>query len=101
MADDVLVIRIGDPSPQVVGAGFDSSPTPIFVPGSGGGGGGARFSLNFVNANPVVVNHNLGIYPHVTIIVGGEEIDADVVYSSLNQLTLTFSGPQTGHVEVS
>lgn len=65
------------------------------------GSSSVRFGQDFTAANPVVVNHGLGFYPHVSVIVAGEGVDVDVVYGSLNQVTITFSGPQTGRVELS
>lgn len=88
-----IVVEVADVGAQ----GPPGPPGPVGPPGPAG----ARFSLSFTAANPVVVNHGLGVYGHVTVIVGVEEIDADVVYNSLNSLTVTFASPQTGRVEVS
>lgn len=60
--------------------------------------GDKSFSLDF-NASSVVVNHNLNKRPSVTVInSAGDEVEGDIVYNSLNQLTLTFSGSFVGTV---
>lgn len=66
--------------------------------GPPGAPGGSRFELEFTNTSVVVVNHNLGAYVNPTIIVDGEEIEADVTYASINQLTVTFASPKTGRI---
>jgi hypothetical protein len=54
---------------------------------SGGGGGGAPFvHIQSAPATEWVVNHNLGYRPSVTVFtVGGVEMLAEVVHSTLNQ----------------
>jgi hypothetical protein len=47
-----------------------------------------------------VITHALGHLPSVTIVVGGEEVDADVDYPSLTQVSITFAEPQVGSVEL-
>jgi hypothetical protein len=43
------------------------------------------------------VNHNLGLRPAVTILdSGGNEVEADVVHTSANQLLIRFAIPITG-----
>lgn len=69
--------------------------------GPPGAAGVPHIRQDFTSANPVVVNHGLGYYPHVTVIIGGEGVDVDVVYGSLNQVTITFASPQTGRIELS
>lgn len=75
-----------------------TSPGPQGPPGPAGGGGGTRFEQAFTNATVVVVNHMLGYEPHVTVEVNGEAVDADIVYGSLNQVTVTFAAPHSGKV---
>lgn len=75
------------------------TPGPQGIQGAEGPPGPAAASFEFTQAAPAtpwVVNHSLNCYPSVTIIVGGEETDADVVYGSLNQVTISFGSPQSG-----
>ena len=51
------------------------------------------------NGSTVVVNHNLGKKPAVTVIASsGDEVYGQIVYNSDNQLTLTFSASFVGVV---
>lgn len=43
-----------------------------------------------------MVNHNLGAEPDVSVVIAGQVIPADVNYTDLNNLTITFSSPQSG-----
>lgn len=44
-----------------------------------------------------VITHNMGKYPSVTIVdTAGDEVEGEVKYNSLNQVTITFSAPVTG-----
>ena len=50
-----------------------------------------------VAANPWIINHGLNKYPSVSVVNSTlETVYADVDYDSLNQVTITFNGPQTG-----
>ena len=50
-----------------------------------------------VAANPWVVNHGLNKYPAVSVVNSAlEVVYGDVEYDSLNQVTITFNGSQTG-----
>lgn len=61
-------------------------------------GADLSYSQSF-NASVVVVAHNLGKFPSVTVInSAGDEVEGGVVHNSLNQLTLTFSGSFVGTV---
>jgi hypothetical protein len=46
------------------------------------------------------ITHTLGHLPQVTIIVGGEEVDADVDYPSITQVVINFAAPQSGTAEL-
>lgn len=101
---DVVIIREPATTLQVVQEDITlsvASPGPQGSPGPPGPPGGARFELAFTAANPVVVNHNLDTYPHVTVVIGGQSVDVDVTFASRNQATITFASPQTGTVEMS
>jgi len=44
-----------------------------------------------------IVQHNLGKFPSVSVFdSGGDLVEGDVIYDSLNQCTLTFSGAFSG-----
>lgn len=48
-------------------------------------------------SNNWIVNHNLGKRPSVTVVdTGDNEVEGDVYYNSLNQLTIIFSSPFSG-----
>lgn len=60
--------------------------------------GDKTFSIDF-NASTVVVDHMLGKRPSVTVInSAGDQVEGDIVYDTLNRLTLTFSGSFVGTV---
>lgn len=48
-------------------------------------------------ANPWVINHNLGFYPHAVVIdSGGSQVEGDPSYPSANQMQIAFSGAFSG-----
>lgn len=58
-------------------------------------------TYDFAQANNWTLNHNLGRQPFVTLLsVGGAQIEADVVHTSLNQFVVYFAAPQAGRVRV-
>jgi hypothetical protein len=70
---------------------FQENPLP------GGGGIGYVYDRNSVVAATWIIDHNLNKYPQVTLIDDdGFEIEADISYGSLNQVTVTFAEPQSG-----
>lgn len=66
------------------------------LPGTGGS------SAAYVHNQPTpaaqwIINHNLGYYPHVSVLsVGLMEITADVQHVSINQTRIQFSTPTAG-----
>lgn len=45
------------------------------------------------------INHNLGVYPTVQVLtMGGIEVYAEVIHSSVNQFIVYFDSPTTGQV---
>ncbi len=97
---DVIVVQTPDNTVLI-----DETTNEVVVSSSGvqgipgpPGPPGFYFALDFTSANPVVVTHNLGFRPGVTVLLADEEVDADVIHSSANQLTVTFAGPRTGSV---
>lgn len=70
---------------------------PITGPQGPPGAPGAGFT--HTQASPAatwIVTHNLGLQPGVSVQVGGEQVIADVIYSSLNVVTIVFASPQSG-----
>jgi len=54
-----------------------------------------------IAANEWVVNHMLGYNPTVKVYVSGEQVQpSSIVYNTLNQLTITFSGNQAGYARL-
>lgn len=80
-------VEIGSPGPQ--GAQGPAGTNVL---------SGFYFTQDFTNSSNWIVNHNLNARPGVTVIIGGEEVDADVFHSSTNSLTVNFPGPETGTV---
>jgi len=65
--------------------------------GSGSSSGVAYTHLQTVAAALWTINHNLGMRPAVTILdSGGNEVEADVVHTSPNQLVIRFAIPVAG-----
>lgn len=48
------------------------------------------------------ITHNLNFFPNVTVIdTGGTQIEAELVYPSRNELTITFTSPVAGSAYLS
>ena len=64
----------------------------------GNGGSGIAFTHSQVSAATLwTINHNLGMRPAVTILdTGGNEVEADVMHTSFNQLVIRFAIPVAG-----
>lgn len=76
---DILVIP-GPPGPQ----------------GQAGAAGSGYTHAQSAASASWIVTHNLGIYPAVSVRVSGEQVIADVTYTSLNAVNIIFASPQTG-----
>lgn len=70
------------------------------APGDGiSGNADANFTYPFTALSVVVVTHNLGKYPAVSVIDSANDtVTGDIVHNSINQLTITFNAPFTGTV---
>lgn len=65
----------------------------------GAGTGDKNFTEDFSVTSTVIVTHNLGKYPAVTVFdSAGDECEGDVEFTSLNALTVSFSAPFSGTV---
>lgn len=65
--------------------------------GGGGTSEGYFYDRNSIVASAWIINHNLNKYPQVTLIDDdGNEIEADIFYGTLNQVTVTFAQPTSG-----
>lgn len=42
------------------------------------------------------ITHTMDSYPNVSVIIGGQNVPAEVTYTDLNSLIITFSTPQSG-----
>lgn len=96
---DEEVIQVRQPANRVIisSPGPAGPAGPAGPPGAAGAPGGSVFEFTQASpATPWVVNHALNCYPSVTVVVSGEEVDADVVYGSLAQVTISFGSPQSG-----
>lgn len=64
---------------------------------SASGSGVAFVHQQWVASTVWTVNHNLGLRPTVSILdAGGNEVEADVVHMSANQLLIRFAIPVAG-----
>ena len=52
----------------------------------------------FTNATSVVIDHNLGYLPTVTIVIGGFVAFGDVEHNSPYRITITFQNALSGTV---
>lgn len=80
-------------------------PGPTGPAGPPGTPAGGSFSYVHDQTSPSstwVIVHNLNGYPNITTVdSGGNELHGGVDYDSLNQITVTFSSPQTGKAYLS
>lgn len=68
-------------------------------PGAPGSGGSAVGYIHTQGSPALewIVNHNLNVFPNVTVYsVGGQEVEAQVVHMSLNQTRIYFSTETAG-----
>ena len=71
---------------------------PQGVPGPAGD----TYQQIFTNQSTVVVTHNLGYKPSVTIIdTSNDVVEGSIVYDSDNQLTVTLSATTSGTIHCS
>lgn len=73
---------------------------PAGPPGGGGGGGGTQpVQVNqSVASSNWVVNHNLGYRPQIQVFtVGGLEVFAEIIHTTVNQYQINFVSPVTGY----
>lgn len=79
----------------VVPGGYQGLPG---TPGLGSGGG-AGASIVYTQASPAAswpIEHNLGRFPGVSVVVGLEAVLADVTYIDVNHLVVVFAVPTAG-----
>lgn len=58
---------------------------------------GFLYDRNSIVASSWIIDHNLNKYPQVTLIDDdGNSFEADIFYSSLNQVTVVFAEPTSG-----
>ena len=98
MADPlVLQLRF----PQALETRFRFPPAPVangvVIVGPPGQAGAAYNHPQPSPAAELIVNHNLGVRPSVTVLSpGGVEVGASVIHQSANQLRIYFAEPQSG-----
>lgn len=102
----VSIINAGPIGPPGFGSEGSGIPGPPGPPGEPGPPGVAGYTA-WVHDQPVasdtwVIIHNLGIFINVTSVdTAGTVIHGAVKYDSNNQLTITFSVPQSGNAYLS
>lgn len=90
-------VRVTSPGPQ----GIPGMQGP---PGNPGAPGGSRFThVQAVAASVWSITHNLGYTPHTTVRIAGEDVSAgsDIFHIDLNNMTISFSTPLAGTVDLS
>lgn len=72
----------------------------LVTPGPQGPPGADLATFTYYQASPSnswVINHNLGYKPAVTILnTGSQEIEGDIVHTSINQVLVGFTTPTAG-----
>lgn len=67
--------------------------------GEPGEGSDKNYTTTFTNSDFIVVNHNLGKYPSVTVInSANDEVIGSVEYINLNTIEVTFIGSFSGRI---
>ena len=61
-----------------------------------GDGAGVPNTHTFSSATSVQVNHSLGYFPQVWIVIGGQLVYGDVTYNNLSSFTVVFQTSETG-----
>lgn len=78
VTEQIVTVDVGEQGPQG-------------IPGPTGPAGGNFVFTQNTPASSWTIVHNLGLYPNVTVIeFGGAQVEGDLTYDSVNQLTLTF-----------
>jgi hypothetical protein len=98
--NNVNVIRV--PVKEVVEVGVVGPQGPAGAPGVSGAAAASYVHDQTVPAATWVVEHDLGMYPNVTVVdSAGSLIEGDVTYDNNNQITLNFSGAFSGKAYIS
>lgn len=84
------VVRVGERDYRLITVGIQGPP--------GVSSSGASYMHNQPSpATQWTINHNLGFYPHVSVLSSGlVEVDATVVHVSTNQAIVQFNAPFAG-----
>ena len=104
VTDEVETVVVEDETVTVVSTGTQGPPGPGLgstdqLPEGLTNRYDRHFELDFTGESTVTVDHNLGKYPAVTVIdSAGDEVFADVDYTGLNQLIVTFGVVFSGKV---
>jgi hypothetical protein len=114
MSESIQVVTVGSPAPDVVtvetARNVVVSDKEVFVfvaggqglPGRDGTNSGSFELIQSSAVNPIIVNHNLGFRPNVSVkTLGGVEVIAEVIHISVNQVQVFFDVPSTGIVTCS
>lgn len=96
--DDAPVIVAGQPGADGVD-GDDGAPGAQGPPGTSGG---SYVHDQQVPASTWVITHSLGFYPNVTVVdTSDREVEGDLVQTSMNSMTITFSAAFGGKAYLS
>lgn len=68
---------------------------------AGSGSGDLNYTQTFTSQTTLTINHGLNKYPAVTVLdTANDEIEASITHNSINQLTIIFSTPTSGMVNI-
>lgn len=88
---------IAEPDVKVIYIPFEPAPGGVEpVSGAGTGDAAAFVFTQTIPAATWTILHNLGYEPSVSVIVGGEEVEADVEFPNNNLVVVSFNFPEMG-----
>lgn len=91
VSGDGSPVELADLTPVDVSDGV-----PVIIGPTGPAGAGTYDHVQTILASVWTINHPLHRYPSVSVLVGGEQVEADVAYPSLDTVTVTFAAEHLG-----
>lgn len=73
-----------------------TAPGPQGPPGTGSGSSFYHEHVQAVPAATWIVDHNLGSYPNVSILIDGVVSQTDITHNTANQTSIVFPAPLAG-----
>lgn len=79
---------------------FQPDTKVVFYPSSGLAGSQVLTHIQNGPSEEWLVTHNFDHFPAVTVVVGGEQVDADISYPDSTTVRIGFAAPQVGTAEL-